>query len=62
MYLVSHGVVLHHVKTHHGGMKMWRPDPAGTETSLRRIYARRKYPHVYTLRISTCKNQSAKAQ
>ena len=42
--------------------KMWRPDPAGTETPLRRIYAGRKYPHVYTLSISTGKNQSAEAQ
>jgi len=41
---------------------LWRPDPAGTETSLRRIYAGQKYPHVYTLSISTCKNQSAEAQ
>ena len=35
------------------------PIPAGTETLLRRIYAGQKYPHVYTLSISTGKNQSA---
>ena len=39
---------------------MWRPYPAGTETSLRRIYAGQKYPHVYTLSISTGKNQRRK--
>ena len=38
------------------------PWPAGTEMSLRRIYAGQKYPHVYTLSISTGKNQSAKTQ
>jgi len=36
---------------------MWRPDPSGTETSLRRIYAGQKYPYAYTLSISTGKNQ-----
>ena len=41
---------------------LWRPDPAGTETSLRRIYAGQKYPHVYTLSISTGKNQIIEAQ
>jgi len=40
---------------------LWCPDPVGTETSLWRIYAGRKYPHVYTLSISTGKNQSAEA-
>jgi len=39
------------------GEILWRPDPAGTEMSLRRIYAGQKYPHVYTLSISTGKNQ-----
>ena len=39
---------------------MWRPDPAGTGTPLRRIYVGRKYPHVYTLSISTGKNQRRK--
>jgi len=34
----------------------------GTETLLRRIYAGRKYPHVYKLSISTDKNQSTEAQ
>ena len=29
---------------------------------LRRIYAGRKYPYVYTLSISTSKNQSTKAR
>jgi len=37
------------------------PIPAGTETLLRRIYAGQKYPHVYTLSISTGKNQSTEA-
>jgi len=32
----------------------------GTEMLLRRIYAGRKYPHIYTLSISTGKNQSTK--
>jgi len=32
------------------------------ETLLRRIYACRKYPHVYTLSISTDKNQSVKVR
>ena len=31
------------------------------ETLLQRIYAGQKYPHVYTLSISTGKNQSAEA-
>ena len=38
---------------------MQRPDPEGTKTLLRRIYAGQKYPHVYTLSISTGKNQSS---
>ena len=38
------------------------PDPAGTETLLRRIYAGQKYPHIYMLSISTCKNQSTEAR
>jgi len=33
-----------------------------TGTSLRRIYAGQRYPHVYTLSFSTGKNQSAEAQ
>ena len=41
---------------------LWHPDPAGTETSLRRIYVDQKYPHVYTLSIGTGKNQNTKAQ
>jgi len=32
----------------------------GTEMLLRRIYVGRKYPHIYTLSINTCKNQSTK--
>jgi len=31
------------------------------EMLLRRIYVGRKYPHIYTLSISTDKNQSTKA-
>jgi len=30
------------------------------ETLLQCIYTGRKYPHTYTLNISTCKNQSTK--
>ena len=37
------------------------PIPAGTGTLLRRIYAGQKYPHVYTLSISTGKNQRTEA-
>ena len=37
------------------------PIPAGTGTSLRRIYLGQKYPPVYTLSISTGKNQSTEA-
>ena len=38
------------------------PDLAGMETLLQRIYASQKYPHVYTLSISTDKNQSAEVR
>ena len=38
------------------------PDPAGTETLLWHIYLGQKYPHIYTLRISTGKNQSTKVR
>ena len=34
----------------------------GTETLLRHTYAGQKYPHVYTLSISTGKNQSTEAR
>jgi len=34
----------------------------GTETLLRYIYAGQKYPHIYTLSISTGKNQSMKVR
>ena len=44
----------------HIASKLVMPRPAGTETLLRRIYAGQKYPHVYTLSISTGKNQSTK--
>jgi len=37
-----------------------RPNPAGTETLVRRIYVGQKYPYIYTLSISTDKNQSSK--
>ena len=37
------------------------PILADTETSLQRIYASQKYLHVYTLSISTDKNQSTEA-
>ena len=33
-----------------------------TEMLLRRIYIGRKYPHIYILGISTCKNQSTKVR
>jgi len=32
----------------------------GTKTLLRRIYIGQKYPHIYTLSISTSKTQSMK--
>ena len=32
----------------------------GTETLLQRIYIGQKYPHIYTLSISTGKNQNSK--
>jgi len=38
------------------------PDLAGTETLHRHIYASQKRPHVYTLSISTGKNQSTEAR
>ena len=33
-----------------------------TETLLKRIYVGQKYPHIYTLSISTSKNQSTEAR
>ena len=45
-----------------GMMPRVTPRSGGTETLLRRVYAGRKYPHVYTLSISTGKNQSTKAR
>ena len=36
------------------------PSSRGYGTLLRRIYIGQKYPHIYTLSISTCKNQSTK--
>ena len=41
-------------------MQRVTPDPASTKTLLRCIYVGRKYPHIYTLGISTGKNQSTK--
>ena len=37
------------------------PRSHGTETLLRHIYVGQKYPHIYTLSISTGNNQSTKA-
>ena len=37
-------------------------DPVGTEMLLRHIYVGQKYSHIYTLSISTCKNQSTKVR
>jgi len=46
--------------THNTGfaIKIVTPDLTGSETLLRRIYVGEKYPNIYTLSISTCKNQS----
>jgi len=38
------------------------PDPVDMETSLRYVYAERKYPHVCTLSISTDQNQSTEVR
>ena len=38
------------------------PDPVDMKTSLRYVYAERKYPHVYTLSISTDQNQSTEVR
>jgi len=43
-------------------MQRVTPDPASTKTLLRCIYVGRKYPHIYTLGISTGKNQSTKVR
>jgi len=41
---------------------MWRPDPAGTGTPLRRTYAGQWYHHVCTLSINTTQYRDQSAE